>query len=467
MLSSSAVLIAEERNHNNFWVRDRLESVHMLNGCVLTKLLGDEENGTKDEVVLMVGANGGAVYTFKIPDSPDSELELVSNTNEEKKDETAGETSSKNVLSILADQLDASVDDFVKESKGPIEIKQCLTVANQSGLKLQNINSIAQGKGSYTDYLVGAPDNETRLYIFVRSYDNRVDDSWKNIEDGKQVIFELIEQQADPASIILPLGLEAPSEQTLRGIRTFDTPGTEAYEKQKVNSLTLAWAPWLHRSIIAAGTDTKRLIIYDFDAAQQLMMENDPTHIFDFAESNATILYQVQLSYPVRLLKFSPVPSIPILAVAESVSYVTFIDCRNWTSERVHFSTQQGRYGPPRICGMAWLPDASAILISTSDGIYSHRVKQVPSLTDRLLLGVIEDKDVSLESLRELGAADELMERAALMSFGLVRDKNAKVGFVPDPPPSPPHIIDSDDTDEDVAAVEHDQDRPPRQVMLM
>lgn len=455
-VSSYTIYIAEEANWNNCWTRDYVDRGHMLNSCVLTKLLG--EDGEPDEVVLIVGSNGGAVYTCSLPKVvPDEYLIVDLPTVEELENDPGIYTS----LGEGVDQSDVPPGKVRVLKHVPlqeIEIKQCLRYVSREPLEtgehkeIKNINCLAQGKGTYTDYLVGAPDYESRLYIFIRSYEGLEEEAFMSykgeLKDARQTIFELIEQQRNPESILLPIGVVGvphTEEERAQELKDKERGIEYGHTDYTPNSLNLAWAPWYHRSIIAAGTDSNRLIIYDFDQAQRLLCENEPDTVFRFAESKATILFEATFTLAVRLLKFSPVPSVPILAVCETAKYVTFIDCRTWHIERVALPPPPVRDPPPRwgqietvVCGLAWELDASAVHISTNQGIFTYKVKLLPSLSDTLMIKMVQDYDCDPSALETLPSAEEMVERFNLLSFGLVRDKNAKVHWMDEQDLVPP-----------------------------
>lgn len=473
-VSSGTIYLAEEANWGNFWTRDYVDHGHMLNSCVLTKLLG--EDGAPDEVVLIVGSNGGAVYTCSLPKLIPDEYLLVDLPPAEELENDPGIYLS---LGAGVDQTDVppgQVRVIKHVPKPTIEIKQCLryVAPEEPGVKrkeIRNINCLAQGKGTYTDYLVGAPDHESRLYVFIRSYDGLEEPpfvptySTREVVDARQVIFELIEQQRNPHSVLLPIGIAgAPRTDEEKAMMK------EKYSADDIqyghadftpNSLNLAWAPWYHRSIIAAGTDSHRLIIYDFDEVQRLLCENEPDHVFDFAESKATVLFEAKFSLAVRLLKFSPVPSVPILAVCETAKFVTFIDCRTWHIERIALPKTEPPVPPTQrwgntetvVSGLAWELDASAVHISTNLGIFTYKVKLLPSLSDTLMIKMVKDYDSDPSTLESLPNAEEMVERFNLLSFGLVRNHEAKIHWMDEcdlvPPPSP----EPEGQDGEIAAV--------------
>lgn len=426
VIGYSNILIVDEKNLDNYWARKRFSDNHTLCSATITKLFADEANGiTKDELVLIVSSNGGAIYTISIPD-PDIPANRLPPPPP-----VVDKGPSVDIMNMTEDEIMdwafTKPPPPPKKIARPFTVKQCLIHAGRHGRRLPNINALAFGKGCYSDYILGATDGSNRLSIFVRSYENRELLLWPDHEDAKQVILELIEQQTDPGSLILPLGLEPISETDLKQMRGDIWAEYPRYQKnQIVDSVTVGWAPWPQKSIVAAGTDTNRLIIYDFDAAHALLEEKEPNHVFDFEESQATILFQAQLSSPVRLVKFSPVPSIPILAVAEKGPFLNFIDCRDWSHERIALPQEPKRKTPAEINGLAWKPDASAIIVSLDHGIFYLNVKLVPSLSDRLLLNIIRDKNASLDDIK---GDSEMMERAELMSFGFLRNPDGKIDF--------------------------------------
>lgn len=452
------IFIAEERNWNNFWTRQYVCNNHMPNSCVITKLLG--ENGEPDEAVLIVGSNGGAVYTLTLPKALPDEYLLIDRPTEEEAEHDTGIFSH---LGVGIDQTgvpEGKIRVAKARPAGTIEIKQCLLHVSRSEddpskrAPLRNINCLAQGKGTYTDYLVGAPDYESRIYIFIRSYDKLEDPHQvyryrdENVEDCRQVIFELVEQQQNHHSIIMPIGIKpepkTDEEKKALGNEYSDYQLRYGHSDFTPNSLNLAWAPWYHRSIIAAGTDSGRLFIYDFDAVQRLLCEHEPTHIFDWHESRSTVLFQAKLDYSVRLLKFSPVPSVPILAVCETNTFISFIDCRDWHIERIKLPNIGARRNFEIVtCGMTWAPDASAVYVSTNRGIIVYKVKLLPSLSDRVLVQMVNNYDYDPSELLNLDNAEEMQERFNLMSFGMLREKGASVHWMdqddihPEPVPAP------------------------------
>ena len=458
----STIFIAEEGNWNHIWTRNNLAGP-MLNSCVLTKLLG--EDGQPDEVVLIVGSNGGAVYTCSLPKAVPDEYIVVDLPSE---DDPDIDPNSWRHWGEGVDQSDVPLGQrrvLKGKPKQQIEIKQCLVDKREvdtevedeeeTSMRIQNINCLTQGKGIYTDYLIGAPDSETRLYIFIRSYEGKSDDYWQiprsyrdPATDATEVVFELVEQQRNPKSIILPISAKPPSDWVPN-----EEMSDEEYNRARnhiaetqPSSLNLAWAPWYHRSIIAAGTDSDRLIIYNFDEAQRLLSENEPNHIFDFDESQATVIFEAQLNNAVRLLKFSPVPSVPILAVCETNTFLTFIDCRTWHIERIALpqlpNPDEGEPEDTVVCGMAWSADASVFYVSSTAGIFKFNVKLLPSLSDRAMIAMVQNHDFDPAELHSLDSRDEMIERFNLMSFGLVRDKNAAVDWLDMDKLVPPPVVE-------------------------
>jgi hypothetical protein len=452
VVTSSMIYIAEESNWNHYWSRQGLGS--MINSCVITKLLQGED-GQAEEVVLIVGSNGGAITTLAIPTVPEPEYMIM-----DQHDSMFG----KDIDQTDVPEGKVRVLKFV-ETK-PIEVKQhlCRTGPAKTFPRINNINCIAQGKGMYTDYIVAAPDYESRLLIFVRQYEySEVGFLQENagfyhtqpVEDAKLSIFELIEQQRNPSSILLPLAPPVDSKAPESPASNSKVVDLSYYEEEdsdsdsfgghsrvpKVNSLNLAWAPWHHRSIVAAGTDSNQLIIYDFDAAQALLAENSPDHIFDETESVQTILYHRKFTHPVRLLKFSPLPSVPILAVAVMTARVYFIDCNDWSIEWVSI--------PSTVTGMTWTRDASALLVATSEGCVSIRVKKLPSLTDQLILQLSQSSAAIKELPSDLEGIEDIKERMNLASFGYVlRDSIDTL------PQTQGSEIDQSDSDEEAGSSE-------------
>jgi len=490
MVTSNVIYIAEEANWRNYWTRDAILPNGMLNSCVLTKLLADEDgdaNTSPEEVVLIVGSNGGAVYTLTIPKPQPEQFAIIDILPEEAQDAIQA----SNVDQTGVPEGKRKVLQFVP--KPEIEIKQCLVKCGPGAKypNIQNINCLVQGKGIYTDYLIGAPDYETRLLIFIRQYSNRkvgfLGATHKQVHDAQYSIFELIEQQREPISLILPIKVtknhnvdgekkhesslpSSPSSQDDSASNTSDAEDDEnRWERNRwrsfnapgnmtVNSLNLAWAPWHHRSILAAGTDCNDLIIYDFDEAQRLMCDHDPEFIFDAAHSNSTILFRKRFNQPVRLLKFSPVPSIPILAVADMTNYLTFIDCSDWnTIEKIAI--------PGLVTGMAWALDASLLYVATTHGCVAMKVKKMPSLTDQVLVSLVKAKRVAATSsassssstsssstsssnapsdntspfaLGSLDGGADLQERLSLLEFGWVLDSSQKVSWLAEEDVDPP-----------------------------
>lgn len=421
VVTGSTIFIAEEANWNHYWSRESVGN--MLNSCVLTKLL-EGENGEPEEVVLIVGSNGGAIYTLAIPKPLPDEYMLVDGP-------AMFPTSSID----QTDVPEGKVRVLRHVEKPHIKIKQYLTkkIVQTESSSIPNINCVVQGKGMYTDYIIAAPDYEPCLLVFVRQYDDQqvveqptLDDSGEAIEDGKEVIFALIEQQRDRSSILLPL---CPPDDS------FSNPIPEGRrnhritwnDRARVCSLNLAWAPWHHRSIIAAGTDSCDLIIYDFDAAQALLSENQPDHVFTLEESAKTVLFAHHLRNEVRLLKFSPLSSVPILAFATMDSKVYFVDCTDWSLEWVTV--------PNIPTGFQWALDASALLVATRTGCVKITIKKLPSLTDQLIYQIANSGQT--HQFEEFDESGDIKERLNLLSFGLVRD-GSKVSWLDEDIVNPP-----------------------------
>lgn len=439
----------------------------MFNSCVLTKL---ERNGT-EEVVLLVGSNGGAIYVVEVPELPNHEestsvVAVPPSDSESAQSEAKSEASSEQVPLIV--DVDTTIELTVSDTESSdaesatppfpiLRMKQCLTraIINKPRSRIQNVNCLAQGRGIYCDYLVGAPDNESRLYVFLHQYDQDAstlsidEDSTESREQlfGPEVCFELIEQQQASSSLVLPLVTVNEMEKSKKRAESEEdeeeewTPSRHSVPER--NSLNVAWSPWNKKSLIAAGTDSCELIIYNFDSVHGMLSENDPTHVFDVKESAACEVYRAKFAQDVRLLKFSPLASVPLLMVGDMSSTLAFVDCDTWKLERISL--------PPGslITGAFWALDARAVFVATTLGIVKVHVKRIPCLMDTLLSAIVLKP--TLTTMEEVRAelSEEMNEPFDLLSFGRLAARTIhwpdESSLVPPlPPPEPAHTIDAD-----------------------